>query len=261
MGPPPAGARRPRAGLRQPGRRRAGRRTGPRQPPGRSSPRPGPAGLVEQDGPVRAARPARPVGDQHHGPPGHQLLDGVDDHPGGERVQVRDGLVEQQQGRVLEERPGQRDPLPLARGQPRAPLPERRAVVRGQRPDELRPRRPGWPPRAMSAADASGRPSAMLLATVPSNRYGCWGTQAIWRRQAARSNAAMSVAGVPLPGAPAGPRSAPRSARRTAAAGPAASSSPRRSARSARSAHRAGSRTTPGPAPARPGPGTPARFR
>ena len=37
----------------------------------------------------------------------------------------------------------------------------------------------------------------MLLATVPSNRYGCWGTQAIWRRQAARSNAEISVPGTP----------------------------------------------------------------
>ena len=45
-------------------------------------------------------------------------------------------LVEQEQRRVPQERPGERDPLPLPRRQPQAPLPERGVVAVRQRPDE-----------------------------------------------------------------------------------------------------------------------------
>ncbi len=213
--------------------------------------------LVQRDGPAGAPRPALPVRDQEHGPPGHQPLDGVDDHPGGERVQVRGGLVEQQQRRVLEERPGQRDPLPLARGQPRAALPQRRGVVTGQRPDELR------------GAGQGGRVRDVRRGGVRAAQGDVAGHGAVEQVRVLRHPGDLAAPArpgrtrrcrCPAPRA-ARPRSAPRSARRTAAAGPAASSCPRRWARSPRSAHRAGSPGTPGPALARRGPGTPARFR
>ena len=79
------------------------------------------------------------------------------------------GLVKEQQGRVSQERAGQRDPLPLARGQPQAALAERRVVPGRQLLDEVGgAREPGGP--AMALRFASAWPRAILSAAVPVNR-------------------------------------------------------------------------------------------
>jgi len=64
------------------------------------------------------------VGDPDHGAAGHQRIQGLIEPGGGGRVQVRCGLVQQQQRRVPQERAGQRDLLPLARGQPQPVFPD-----------------------------------------------------------------------------------------------------------------------------------------
>ena len=62
------------------------------------------------------------------------------------------GLVQEQQGRVSQERTGQRDPLPLARGQPQAALAERRIVSGRQFLDEVGgPGQPGGPADGVAA--------------------------------------------------------------------------------------------------------------
>ena len=76
------------------------------------------------------------MGRQQHGPARHQAGDGRGQLPGRRPVQVRGRLVEQQQRRVPQERPGQRDPLALARGQGAAALADHGVVAVRQGSDE-----------------------------------------------------------------------------------------------------------------------------
>jgi hypothetical protein len=69
--------------------------------------------LVQGEHAVGAALPGMPVGDQDHGPAGHQGLDDRHDLPRDDRVEMGGGLVKQQQRRVPQERASQGDPLPL----------------------------------------------------------------------------------------------------------------------------------------------------
>ena len=77
------------------------------------------------------------MADQDDGAIGQGRVDGGPDNLGTDRIQVSGGLVEEQQGRVAQERAGQRDPLPLARGQPQSALAERRIVSGRQFLDEV----------------------------------------------------------------------------------------------------------------------------
>jgi hypothetical protein len=69
--------------------------------------------VIEGEHAVGAARPTMPVGDQDHGPAGHQGLNDRQDLPGDDRIEMGGGLVKQQQRRVPQERASQRDSLPL----------------------------------------------------------------------------------------------------------------------------------------------------
>ena len=84
------------------------------------------------------------MADQDHGAIRQGSVYGCPDQPGTGWIQVSGGLVQEQQGRVSQERTGQRDPLPLPRGQPQAALAERRIVSSRQFLDEVGgPRQPG----------------------------------------------------------------------------------------------------------------------
>ena len=112
------------------------------RPPGQHQPAP-----VQGQRPIRAVLPPHTVAHQDRRPPGHERLHHAQDLPGGDRVQMGGRLVEQQQRRVPQERPGDRDPLPLTRRQPQAPFPERGVVALRQLRDEpvgtRQPRRRG----------------------------------------------------------------------------------------------------------------------
>jgi hypothetical protein len=103
----------------------------------------------------------------------------------GGQVDARGGLVEDQQPRVDEQRPGEGQELSLADRQAHAALLDARLVPVGQRLDEPVRRRPPAPAASTSSIVASGRPKAMLSRTVPANRNPSWGTMAIWLRREA----------------------------------------------------------------------------
>ena len=87
------------------------------------------------------------MADEQYGPVGGQCLDDGHDLPGGLRVQVRGRLVEQHERRVPQERAGERDPLPLARGQSPGAFGQLAVEAVGQRVDKLRRAGPrGGPP-------------------------------------------------------------------------------------------------------------------
>ena len=75
----------------------------------------------------------------------------------GAQVEVRGGLVEQQDGRVDQQRAGQADELALAGRQRPAPLGDRVQVAAAQRGDEL-VGADGARGRSTSTSVASGRP-------------------------------------------------------------------------------------------------------
>ena len=87
--------------------------------------------------PVGAAERAQPVGDGDGGPPLDEVLQGQLDFPLGLRVDRGGGLVEDQDPRVDQQRPGDADPLPLAAGEELPPLADQRIVGVGQAEDEL----------------------------------------------------------------------------------------------------------------------------
>jgi hypothetical protein len=94
--------------------------------------------VVQRDRLIGRACPAGAVTDQDDGAGRHQGLDGGQDLCRGDRIQVRGGLIEQQQRRVPQEGAGQRDPLPLPRRQPRCAFTQRGGIPTRQRLDELR---------------------------------------------------------------------------------------------------------------------------
>jgi hypothetical protein len=72
---------------------------------------------VENKDVVGIADGVVPMRDQQHGPAAVQLPDAGEQVMLSPRVQRRGGLVQDDQRSVADERPGQRDPLPLAHGQ------------------------------------------------------------------------------------------------------------------------------------------------
>ena len=87
-----------------------------------------PAG-VEHDDLVGVAHGGEPVGDHQHGPLLHQAVDRLLHQPLRFGVERAGGLVQDQDRRVAQQRPGDGDPLALAARQPGAPLAQDRVVA------------------------------------------------------------------------------------------------------------------------------------
>lgn len=66
--------------------------------------------------PVRKAHGPRPVGHQHHGLAAPFLANGPQNHRFIQAVQIACWLVQQQEGRIMQECTGQTQPLALAAG-------------------------------------------------------------------------------------------------------------------------------------------------
>ena len=95
------------------------------------------AAIIHHIDAVGAADGGEPVGDQDRGAPGHQPLQRHLHLRLALGVERAGGLVEQQDRRVLQEGPGDRDALALAARQPQARLADRGVVALGQGHDEL----------------------------------------------------------------------------------------------------------------------------
>ena len=95
-----------------------------------------PAALVDED-PVGAQDRGQSVGDGDRGPALHQALEGGLDEPLRDSVERRGRLVEDQDPRVLEQHPGDRQALLLAARQLVAALADERVVALGELHDPL----------------------------------------------------------------------------------------------------------------------------
>jgi hypothetical protein len=93
--------------------------------------------VVEGEGPADVTGLVLAVRYLDHGPAGHQGGDGLLEPEGADRVQVRGGLVQQEQRSVAQERAGERELLALARGQPQPAFADLGGVAIGQALDEL----------------------------------------------------------------------------------------------------------------------------
>ena len=78
---------------------------------------------------VRIPYSRKAVGNDKHGPLPHQTLDGLLDQTLRLGVERAGRLIQDQDRRVAEERPGNRDPLALAPGESGAPFPQQRVVA------------------------------------------------------------------------------------------------------------------------------------
>src|SRR6266508_1157546 len=123
------------------------------------------AAVVQHQDLVGGQHRRQPVGDRDRGPPGKQRLEGRLDELLGDGVQVGGGLVQQQDARVLEDHPGDRDPLLLPARQPVATLPDDRVVAVGQRADEA------VQPLARLTTRSSGALLAQPSGHSPPNAY------------------------------------------------------------------------------------------
>ncbi len=93
--------------------------------------------LVEDGDPVGELEGGAPVRDEQGGPAGHDLLEPPVDLGFDPRVDRRGRVVEDQDARIGQQRPGQRHPLALAAGQGEPLLPDHRVVALRQPGDEL----------------------------------------------------------------------------------------------------------------------------
>ena len=103
---------------------------------------------VEHDDLVGGAHELEPMRDQDRRPAVHDAAIAVDDLPFGGRIERRAGLVEDQHGRVGEERARQRDPLALAGRQREPAVADDRRRPSGSAATNARGRRPRAPPRS-----------------------------------------------------------------------------------------------------------------
>ena len=121
--------------------------------------------------------------DHDRRPPDEQSLESALDGALGPHIDVRRGLVEDQDPRLGQQRAREGDQLPLARRQADAPLADLGLVPVPQSLDERvgtdRLRR-----GANLLVARAGRPKAMFSRTVPENRKPSWGTIPSWLRSA-----------------------------------------------------------------------------
>ena len=91
---------------------------------------------VEHHDLVGAAHGGEAVRDDQHRPVAHQLLDGLLHQPLALGVERAGGLVEDQDGRVAEQRPRDGHPLPLAAGEARPLLAQQALVIPSDSEDD-----------------------------------------------------------------------------------------------------------------------------
>ena len=115
--------------------------------------------FVQDDDPVRGVDGVQAVGDDQGGPALRETVQGVPDETLALRVQAGGGLVQEQEGRVLQEGAGYRKPLCLAAGEALAPLPDLGVVTVRNSPDELR-----------APASSAARSTSDRLASVRARR-------------------------------------------------------------------------------------------
>ncbi len=126
--------------------------------------------LVEHDDAVGQAQRRAPVGDEDRRPADHQPAQGRVDLLFDPAVDRRGGVVEQQDPRVGEERPGERDPLALAAREQQAPFADDGVVAVGQLHDE--PVRLGGPGRRLDLRRRSPRAARRRCWTGRCRRTG-----------------------------------------------------------------------------------------
>ena len=110
------------------------------------------------------------------------------------QVDRRGGLVEDQEARVGDQRPGEGQELALAGREPPAALLDDGVEALGQVLDERERAHGVARPRAARRRSASGRPKRRFSATVPLNRKPSWGTIPSWARREAWVTVAQVVA-------------------------------------------------------------------
>ncbi len=93
--------------------------------------------MLDFDDGVCQGQGARPVGDHDHGAVLHVAGQSLVDQPLALHVDLAGGLVEDQDFGIAEEGAGQRDPLPLAAGEPEAVGADHGPVALGKLGDEL----------------------------------------------------------------------------------------------------------------------------
>jgi hypothetical protein len=148
--------------------------------------------VIEDDDPVGALHGGQPMGDDDRRPAAHcrfqrRLHDAL-----AFRVEAAGRFVEQQQRRVLEDRTGDGDALPLAARQANAALADEGRVALGQSPhefvDEGRQRRP-----ADFLVAGLGLAVAILSAMLPEKITASCGTTAMRARSSARRGRRKSM--------------------------------------------------------------------
>ena len=115
--------------------------------------------------------------------PGEQALEALLDHLLGAHVDVRGRLVEDQDARLGEQRPGEGDQLALAGGELDAALADLGLDPVGQRGDELGRADRGGRRLDLLQRSPPGRPKAMFSRTLPEKRKPSCGTIPSWRAQ------------------------------------------------------------------------------
>ena len=129
-----------------------------------------PPGLDDED---LVGRPDRgqPVGDDDGRATGERLAQRLLDGRLGGRVEVRGGLVEDDDARPGEQQAGDRQPLTLAAGEPVAALADHRVEAVGQRARRGRPAGPGAARPTARRRSAPGRASSRLARSDSWNRW------------------------------------------------------------------------------------------
>jgi len=95
-----------------------------------------PAAVDDQDG-VGVPDRGQPMGDDERRPVFHDTGQGLLNQPLGLRIQGRGRLVQDQDRRILEQGPGQGQPLALADGENAAALADQRVIALGKLGDEF----------------------------------------------------------------------------------------------------------------------------
>src|SRR5205809_1442116 len=93
--------------------------------------------LRQHDDEVGVLHGREAVRDDEHRAVRHEPLDRLLHQPLGLGVERAGGLIENEDRWIAEQCPGNRDPLALATGKPRAALAQERAIALGEEPDEV----------------------------------------------------------------------------------------------------------------------------
>ena len=112
---------------------------------------------IEHDEPIGPPQRGQPVGDRDRRPPGDEPVDRRLNDRFGLGIDARRGLVEDQDPRVYQQRPGDREPLPLAAGEATAAFADAGVVGQRLRKDEVV--RAGGPGRGHDVVSACRRPA------------------------------------------------------------------------------------------------------